>query len=194
MTKSARIKPRKSPRQTRSVATVDALVEAGARVLSQEGYERASVNRIAQIAGVSVGSLYQYFPSKEALVAAVVERHSQRMLEVFQKDIVELAHVPMPDAVRGIVARTFEAYALDPGLRRVILDEVPQLGAMARSTDFDAWLAIAIKGYLTFHADVVRPQNLDLAVRILTTAVEAVAQAVLVNEPEQLRSHCVEPR
>src|SRR5437899_6576406 len=71
-------KPRKNASQDRSGATVDALVEATARILVREGFEKASTNRIAEIAGVSVGSLYQYFPSKEALVAAVIDATTRR--------------------------------------------------------------------------------------------------------------------
>ena len=81
-------KPRKAASQVRSRATVDALVEATARILVKEGFDKASTNRIADVAGVSVGSLYQYFPSKEALVAAVAERHQQeRAPERVQKEL-----------------------------------------------------------------------------------------------------------
>ena len=73
--------PRRRPRQARAQATVDAIIQATARVLVEDGYDRASTNRIAQAAGVSIGSLYQYFPSKEALVAALVETHVDRMME-----------------------------------------------------------------------------------------------------------------
>ena len=65
-------KPRKKASQGRSRALVDTLIEATARILVREGFDKASTNRIAEKAGVSVGSLYQYFPSKEALVAAVM--------------------------------------------------------------------------------------------------------------------------
>src|SRR5229473_2510951 len=66
--------PRKSASQKRSRVTVETLLDATARVLTKAGYDRASTNRIAATAGVSVGSLYQYFPNKEALVAALVAR------------------------------------------------------------------------------------------------------------------------
>jgi AcrR family transcriptional regulator len=167
---------------------VEALLEAGARVLREDGYEKASVNRMAEVAGVSVGSLYQYFPSKEALVAAIVKRHSDRMLEVFQRDLLELAFVPIEDGVRGTVRRTFEAYAVDPALRRIIVDEVPQFGLFTRTREFDAMLAEALKGYLTFNAERVRPKNLDLAIKILMAAVSAIAEAVVVDDPKMLSS------
>ena len=82
MARKLQINPRKLASQERSRATVDALLEATTRVLLKEGYDRASTNRIAEVAGVSIGSLYQYFPSKEALVAAVIDRHAQEISEV----------------------------------------------------------------------------------------------------------------
>ena len=64
--------PRKTASQKRSRFTVEALLDATARILMKEGFDRASTNEIAATAGVSVGSLYQYFPSKEALVAVLI--------------------------------------------------------------------------------------------------------------------------
>jgi len=180
----ARTSPRKAPQQSRSQATVDALLEAGGRVLGQTGYARASVNRIAQTAGVSVGSLYQYFPTKEALVAAVAKRHSDRMIEIFQRDLADIAALPLPAAVRAVVERTLEAYALDPALRRVITHDVPQLRAMARPREFDAFLQEALVMYFAYHADRVRTANMKLAVRILRTAVEAIASEIVVGDEE----------
>jgi AcrR family transcriptional regulator len=72
--------PRKQASQVRSRATVDALIEATARILVSEGFDRSSTNRIAEKAGVSIGSLYQYYPSKEGLVAAVIDRHNQELM------------------------------------------------------------------------------------------------------------------
>src|ERR1700733_5846515 len=90
MAKRTRTAPRKKPRQGRSQATVDAILVATARVLCATGYDRASTNRIALAAGVSVGSLYQYFPSKEALVAALVERHIDEMTSLVRTKLVEV--------------------------------------------------------------------------------------------------------
>src|SRR5580658_10125349 len=95
-----RTAPRKKPRQGRSLATVDAILDATARVLCTTGYDRASTNRIALAAGVSVGSLYQYFPSKEALVAALAARHMAAMTALVTAKLSEVAKAPMADAVR----------------------------------------------------------------------------------------------
>jgi len=71
---------RKTPSQTRAMRTVDTLFEAAARVLASEGEAGFTTNKIAQRAGFSIGTLYQYFPSKEAIVVAMVRRHRDRVL------------------------------------------------------------------------------------------------------------------
>src|SRR6516225_3163389 len=99
--------PRKNAMQTRSKATVDAILEATARILVKDGYDHASTNRVAEAAGVSIGSLYQYFPSKEALVAALIERHIEEMSQLVRDSMARLADAPIelavPDFVRTMI-------------------------------------------------------------------------------------------
>ena len=71
---------RKTPSQTRAMRTVDTLFEAATRILASEGEAGFTTNRIAERAGFSIGTLYQYFPSKEAIVVALVRRHRDRVL------------------------------------------------------------------------------------------------------------------
>src|SRR6201994_1739223 len=71
---------RKTPSQTRALRTVDTLFEAATRILASEGEAGFTTNRIAERAGFSIGTLYQYFPSKEAIVVALVRRHRERVL------------------------------------------------------------------------------------------------------------------
>jgi len=81
MTRKTRTTPRKLPQQDRSKVTVDAILTATARIDSRR-YDRATTNRIAELAGVSIGSLYQYFPSKEALVTSLAEQHVNTMMAI----------------------------------------------------------------------------------------------------------------
>jgi AcrR family transcriptional regulator len=73
MKKSA-LRPRKAPRQARAGATVEIILDAAARILAKESLDGFNTNRVAEVAGVSVGSLYQYFPNKASIVAALIER------------------------------------------------------------------------------------------------------------------------
>src|SRR3984885_9989466 len=87
MARVVRTSPRKSASQQRSQITVNALLEATARILVREGFDKASTNRIAEVAGVSVGSLYQYFPSKEAIVAALIDLHNSQVMRAVQSEL-----------------------------------------------------------------------------------------------------------
>src|SRR5262249_24808562 len=124
--------PRKIPLQKRARETVDAIVEAATRICREQGYASTNVNEVARVAGVSVGSLYQYFPSKEALVSEVARRLGQRMLDACQGPdagvdgapqeggIADLAFLPLRDAATGIVRRSLTAFQVDPHLRRAL--------------------------------------------------------------------------
>src|SRR5215510_12865250 len=100
---------RKSASQARSRVTVDALLGATARILVKDGYDRASTNRIAHVAGVSIGSLYQYFPSKEALVAALIDRHKQQIIQVLRDALIKVAMQPVEEAARELVKVMIDA-------------------------------------------------------------------------------------
>ncbi|CAI3129922.1 HTH-type transcriptional regulator RutR [Acinetobacter calcoaceticus] len=81
--------PRKRPRQARSVATFEAILEAAARILESLGFAGFNTNAVAELAGVSIGSLYQYFPSKDALIIELMRRErtklSNRIVEAIQQ-------------------------------------------------------------------------------------------------------------
>lgn len=79
------IGPRKAPRQRRSQQTVDRIVEAAARVFDEAGYLRATTNEIAAEAGVSIGSLYQYFPNKDAILVEIARRHIASSVAAFDE-------------------------------------------------------------------------------------------------------------
>jgi AcrR family transcriptional regulator len=180
----ARRSPRKKPAQERSKETVRVILEAAARILARDGYERTNVNRVAELAGVSVGSLYQYFPSKEALVAEVARSLAARTVAVFQDGLIELGLLPMREAVHGVVVRAVRALRIDPRLRDVILEEMPT--DVFDTRDFDGMLEDALRMYFEFNAAKIRPKNIDLAVAILRASVEAVAKVTSTrDDPEE---------
>src|SRR6201999_513352 len=79
------LEPRKSPVQARSTASVEAILEATIQVLLKVGKERLTTTRVAARAGVSVGTLYQYFPNKSALLQAALKRHLAEVTETVER-------------------------------------------------------------------------------------------------------------
>ena len=181
-----RTKPRKSPTQQRSQLTVAALLKATAHILVKEGYESASTNRIAEAAGVSIGSLYQYFPSKEALVAAVVDRHMQEMMQLLRAAVDRVREQPVEVATRELVRVMIDAHRVDPRLHRVLVEQVPRVGRLENIRAIDREAYALIRAYLEAHRDELRVADLDVASFVCVATVEALTHAAVVNRPEVL--------
>src|SRR5688500_9562351 len=117
----------RAPRQARAQQTVSVILEAAKRVLIQEGYEATTTNRVAHVAGVSIGSLYQYFPNKEALVASLAEAHLDEILRLVEDGLADTAELPLADSVRSLVSAMLRVHQLEPALHRVLHEQVPRL-------------------------------------------------------------------
>jgi AcrR family transcriptional regulator len=184
--------PRKSASQERSRFTVNAILEATARILIREGYDRASTNRIAATAGVSIGSLYQYFPSKEALVAAVSERHSHEVLELMRNALVKVAARPIEVAAREFVSVAIDAHRVNPRLHRVLAEQVPRIGRLENVEAINQNVYALIRGYLDAHRDEIDVADLDVAAFICVTTVEALTHAAVLHHPDILNDEKAE--
>src|SRR5512136_2677879 len=166
-----RTAPRKAPSQQRSRATVDAIVDATARVLVRDGYDALSTNKVAQEAGVSVGSLYQYFPGKEALVAAVMERHASRM----QENIAERMRNAPPAAT---------AEEAEQRLHRVLVEQVPRIGALRRLHELFGNYERLVEAWLEENAERIEVTDAKMAAFVLVAAVEGLVNRATLDRPE----------
>jgi AcrR family transcriptional regulator len=191
MARKPATKPRKHASQERSRATVDALIEATARILVREGFDKASTNRIAEVAGVSVGSLYQYYPGKEALVAAVIDRHNQDIMRVVRSALAEVASQPIEKAVRRIVAVAIEAHRIDPRLHRVLAEQIPRTGRLANLEAFNRETYALFRAYLESHSDELRMTDLALATFVCVTTIEALAHTAVLHNAQKLSDEAV---
>ena len=177
-------KPRKQASQARSRATVDALVEATARILVDEGFDKASTNRIAERAGVSVGSLYQYFPSKEALVIAVAERHNREIMQAVGVALDELGSLPVEAAVRRLIGVAIDGHRVNPELHRVLAEEVPRTGDLEGLRYVNEDAGRRFRQFLEEHRDEVAVQDLDLAAFVCATSIESLTHNAVLHRPE----------
>jgi AcrR family transcriptional regulator len=181
MARKPATKPRKHASQERSRATVDALIEATARILVKEGYDSASTNRIAEQAGVSVGSLYQYFPGKEALVAAVIERHNQELMRVVRGTLAAAAELPLKQAVRKIVLAAVKAHGHDPKLHRVLAEQLPHTGKLDDVEVFNRENYALFKRLLAERRSEIRALDLDLAAFVCVTSIESLTHTAVLH-------------
>lgn len=184
--------PRKHASQERSRATVDALVEATARILVREGFDKASTNRIAEVAGVSVGSLYQYFPCKEALVAELIERHGREIMHVVRGELAAALDAPLEQGVRKLVTVAVKAHRVDPALHRVLAEQIPRVGKLANVATFNRENYALFSAYLEKHRDEIRAVDLELAAFVCVTSIEALTHTAVLHHPDMSSEEAME--
>jgi AcrR family transcriptional regulator len=192
MARKALTNPRKEASQARSRATVDALVEATTRILVREGFDKASTNRIAELAGVSVGSLYQYFPNKEAIVVAVIERHRQKIMQLVLAELAKAAAEPVARGIRTLVAVAIESHRVDPKLHRVLAEQIPRVGKLEKVETYNRGSYAVFRAYLERHRDELNVSNLELAAFICVSSIEAVTHNAVLHHPEMLSNETTE--
>jgi AcrR family transcriptional regulator len=170
---------------------VEAILDATARVLCSTGYDRASTNRIALAAGVSIGSLYQYFPSKEALVAALVERHTTETTALVRTKLAEVARAPLPVAVRTMIEAMFQAHMVDPMLHKVLIEQVPRVGKLERVHGLQREAQAMVELLLQARREDVCCADMAAASFVVCHAVEGITHAAVVGELEPSRARAV---
>ena len=94
-------RPRRQAKQKRALETVDAILEAAARVLAEQGYAAASTSRIADVAGVSIGTLYEYFENRDAVFDVLIDRELEKLVDVFGQAAAENRRSALLDACRS---------------------------------------------------------------------------------------------
>jgi AcrR family transcriptional regulator len=192
MARKARTDPRKEASQERSRLTVAALIQATARILVREGFDKASTNRVAEVAGVSVGSLYQYFPGKEALVAAVIERHNEEIVQTVRSELADIATQPLEQGVRKLIAVAVKAHRVDPRLHRVLAEQIPRVGKLAKVETFNRGNLALFRNYLESHRSEIRALDLELASFICVTSIEALTHNAVLHHSRELSDEGME--
>lgn len=172
---------RKIASQDRSRATVEAILEATARILIKEGFDKASTNRVAEVAGVSVGSLYQYFPSKDALVAALIARHGEDIRRTIGDELAQAVKLPVADGVRRLIASAIKSHRIDPKLHRALTEQIPRVGHQAKIDAHKREYFALFRDYLESRRKEIHVRNLDLATFICVTTIEGVTHNAVLD-------------
>jgi AcrR family transcriptional regulator len=167
---------RKEPRQARSRATVEAVIQAGARILSEQGWAGFTTNKVADAAGVSIGSLYQYFPDKVSLVGAIRRRHLDDSLAAVRNS--QGKDKPLVEFVENLVSNIIEAHSIHPGLHRVLLDEAPGLEAYR---DQNSLIEAQYLWYFTWAASAYRSQKTDATDETIGLVISDAIDGVIHN-------------
>jgi AcrR family transcriptional regulator len=177
------IRPRKAPRQQRAVETRARILEAAAEVFTEHGYAAGTTNRIAERAGMSVGSLYQYFPNKDAILVELVELHIAEgtavLAPILERALTgELAIEPL---VREVVHALAALHVRDRRLHQVLWEESPRPASVLRDLHAIEDLTFELVEQILGQAE--RPPGAPaLSARIAVTTVESLVHRLVAND------------
>ncbi len=186
-TPTRRFEPRKQPVQPRAAETRDRILTAATRIFSRHGYSAGTTNRIAEEAGVSVGSLYQYFPNKDAILVALVRRHATEGFAT----IVDVLADPrlLPPTLEARIAVFVDAaianHSGDPRLHQVLFEEAPRPPAVLAELHAGEELIVKAAAALLAAEPRVTTTDPELAARMVVTGIESyVHRFVATRNPK----------
>ncbi|HEY0467773.1 MAG TPA: TetR/AcrR family transcriptional regulator [Polyangiaceae bacterium] len=176
---------RRQPKQRRSQATVEAVLDAVVRILKRDGIDAVTTNRIAVVAGVSIGSVYQYFPDKRAIFTALHDRHVEDIRRVIERALVEQASSSLAELVRALVEALVDAHAVDPELHQLMTREVPHGADGARA--LEVHLRNVFRLAISARSPERQPaRDLDRLLFVLPHMVEALSHGAAYRRPPRL--------
>ncbi len=178
-----RLKPLREPQQARSRETFEAILQAAAQVFQRLGYAGATTNRIADRAGVSIGSLYQYFPNKDAILLALSERHLQQGIERLGPLIEAFAADPPPvrEGLSILIAAMVGLHADSPRLHRVLFEESPRPAALQERIAATEKVAVEAVETWLLGREEVGVADRRLAAEMVVGVIEGVTHGLVIH-------------
>lgn len=165
------------------------ILEAAALVFAEGGYARATTNRIAERAGVSIGSLYQYFADKGEILARLLAEHQAEMRPLIEGAIADLEHSDqsLDTGLRAFLQRSLAVHRRNPRLMRVLAEQAPALeaaGAASGEASAGSAYGARIAAALARRPDV-QLVNPHVAARVFSVAAEALTRWLAHGAPEE---------
>ncbi|ONM48902.1 TetR/AcrR family transcriptional regulator [Nocardia donostiensis] len=186
--------PRKTPRQQRSEFTFDAILDAAARLFHQHGYAATTTNKVAELAGVSIGTLYHYVPNKDALLFALAERHLRQAAHALLTEAAALRadQPPLGETVHRLITAVAHLHSAQPRMHRLLFEQAPRTPeGVAQLRQLEQRLADEV----TYHLCRLDVGGSDPALTALlfVQAVEAQVHGAVLNPPSgRTTEQCVQ--
>jgi AcrR family transcriptional regulator len=182
------LKPRKQPRQARSRLTLASILTAAAQVFERRGYAGGTTDAIAERAGVSVGSLYQYFPNKDAILVALMERHVEEGTALLSGLVREVQGQPLPiDALlHRFVDAMIALHNREPHLHRVLFENAPLPGSLRSDLErLENAFVEQIAALLSDHPGLAL-RDPALAATMLVRGIDGLVHGFILRPPPEL--------
>jgi AcrR family transcriptional regulator len=180
--RAAKSSARRRPTQRRAQQTVEAILDAVVRILKREGFGAITTNHIAEVAGVSIGSVYQYFPDKRAIFVALHERHVQEIDRMVHTVLVEHEASPLEDFVRAMIEGMVEAHQSEPELYQFMMTAVPHRadGTKEFAVRLHGAFRLAIASRMR---EMKKGRELDAVVFVVANMVESLSHGAVLRRP-----------
>jgi AcrR family transcriptional regulator len=184
-TKKTAKRLRRSPTQRRAIETVEAVMDATIRLLKRGGSKGLTTNRIAEVAGVSIGSLYQYFPDRGAIFHALHQRHIEQIDRMIQNVVVEHAGAPLKDLISAIMEAMVKSHAVDTAPPELLMREVPHRagGTLDFAQRLHGLFLLAISSRAQ---ELKGRRNLDAVVFVTAQMIDALSHGAALRRPPTL--------
>ena len=174
--------PRKSPSQERSRQTVERILDAAARIFHEQGYAGATTNDIADEAGLSIGSLYQYFPNKDALLAALTKRHITTTTSSLAAMIGKLPEDSGFNVIlRAVVRFLVEQHDLDD-LHLLVMHTSPRTHEINLELEQAKTQLVEITSVLLAKMNIIEDQRMLIS-RMVVATIDAAVHDVIIRQP-----------
>jgi AcrR family transcriptional regulator len=187
--------PRKTPVQARSAVTVEAISEATIQILLTYGSDRLTTTRVADRAGVSVGTLYQYYPNKQSLLFAVLEHHLRKVAETVEAACEQGCHKPLADMIKQVVEAFVNIKMERADISVALYQVAPDIGGPALVKRMTQRLRKSIEAMLLTAPDLeLHPDK--FAIEMMLAAMSGAMRSVLESGGSpammrKLREHLV---
>lgn len=170
---------------------MEAILQATRNLAVRDGLERVTTNAVAKTAGVSIGSLYQYFDNLEAIIAELSRRHVESVLELMFAEVDALAHESLEVGTRRLIRLMVEIHRQDPELHRVIAQSWPSLAARTHLSRVEQQLMRTAVAYLEHHRERLVVDDLQRAAFVAIGSIEALTHNAVVMRPELLEGEAL---
>ncbi|MGO8998033.1 MAG: TetR/AcrR family transcriptional regulator [Polyangiaceae bacterium] len=162
---------------------VETILEAAARVFVRSGYPRATTNRIAEAAGISVGSLYQYFPSKDAIAVELLRRYRETLLGLVHRHLQGVEETTLESVVRALIGAVLRAEGIDPALHRVLIEQVLRTSARAEIVGFEEKAERLLAEAIRASGGRLFERDPDTTAFVIVRAVLGIVHSAVVDRP-----------
>jgi AcrR family transcriptional regulator len=180
--KKEKLSLRKQPNQERAYSTMEDILKATAHILEKEGFEKASTNKIAAKAGVSIGSLYQYFPTKDSIVALMMDRFMKHEMEIFNQVLAEKNAKNLEQTIRAIIEAMMASKRKNRRFTKIFAQKIFGFNKFEMLKKVDDYLLELFKIHIEPFAHEIRKDNLEMSLWMIMQAVKLIPVTLIFDE------------